>query len=329
MFRRMNRTDRSLVRLMDSAVDNLRDGEDAYEVAISMMGLLGGHVLTDSVFGGSAYQMWAEISDLLDDPKGPESHRMCEAAASYVASEWKQGRQGVAPSDRAVLPEDASSTLIGASALRNAHAGASYRRVSARSATRAAMPNCRDYAHDVFRELMRDKSSSMPVAPDAADVTALRVWHCSYKSLAQLAYYSNLRILAIASYPDKDLDSVAKLSSLEHLSILHLPDVHDLRPLERLPHLHTLRLATLPSWDSSGKVTIVDSLKPLARIAGLKHLELFGVRPTTKSLEELEAAPALISVRVSKYPKPEVRRFYEATQLSDKFAPDPDVPDWH
>ncbi|GAA4826422.1 hypothetical protein GCM10025786_39030 [Nocardioides caeni] len=52
------------------------------------------------------------------------------------------------------------------------------------------------------------------------------------------------------------------------------------------------------------------------------------VRPADKSLRDMEGAPSLVSVRVSKYPKPEVRRFYEATGWSDNFAPGPEVSDW-
>jgi hypothetical protein len=76
-------------------------------------------------------------------------------------------------------------------------------------------------------------------------------------------------------------------------------------------------------------VTVVYSLRPLALLPNLTHLELFGVRPATKSLRDLEAAPGLSSVRVSKYPKAEITRFREVTGLSDAFAPRPDVSDWH
>jgi hypothetical protein len=66
----------------------------------------------------------------------------------------------------------------------------------------------------------------------------------------------------------------------------------------------------------------------LAKLPHLAHPELFGVRPADKSLRDLEKAPSLVSVRVSKYPKPEVRRFYEATGCTDAFAPGPGVSDW-
>src|SRR4051812_35241726 len=184
------------------------------------------------------------------------------------------------------------------------------------------------YARRVFRDLMRDKAKAMPSDPDGAEVRALRVWHCNYGSLAPVVQYPNLTTLVVATYPDADLEPLASLNGLEYLSLLHLPRVTDLAPLAQLTSLRTVRLATLPSWDSSGKVTEVDSLRPLALLPGLAHLELFGVRPASESLRDLEDAKGLISVRVSKYPKAEVARFRDVTGATDDFAPSPVVADW-
>ncbi|MDQ1722981.1 MAG: hypothetical protein QOG52_9 [Frankiaceae bacterium] len=174
-------------------------------------------------------------------------------------------------------------------------------------------------------ELTRDMSPDMPLVGGVTQVEALRIWHCGYRSLSSVSSYINLRTLLVATYPDADLDAVAALEQLEYLSLLHIPLVSDLRPLARLRRLRTLRLATLPSWDSGGKVTTVVSLRPLADLPRLEHLELFGVRPADESLGELEAAPNLATVRVSKYPEAEVRRFYAATGTRDDWAPAPDV----
>jgi hypothetical protein len=176
---------------------------------------------------------------------------------------------------------------------------------------------------------MRDKAKAMPSDADAAHVTALRVWHCNYRTLTPVEQYPNLRTLVVATYPDPDLEALATLSGLEYLRLLHLPHVNDLTPLARLTHLHTVRLETSPGWDSSGKVTVVASLHPLAQLPGLKHVELFGVRTASQSLQELESAPSLASVRVSKYPDDETRRFYSATGVADAHAPSPGVADWN
>jgi hypothetical protein len=147
--------------------------------------------------------------------------------------------------------------------------------------------------------------------------------------LAPVAQYLNLRTLVVATYADTDLDAFARLSKLEYLSLMHLPRIADMAPLAQLKHLRTIRLSTLSSWDSSGKVTEVDSLRPLASLPRLAHLELFGVRPPSKSMRDLEDAPSLASVRVSKYPKAKVTRFRQATGLSDAFAPSPGIADWN
>lgn len=176
---------------------------------------------------------------------------------------------------------------------------------------------------------MRDSATTFPSDAVPTDTTALRVWFCKYQDLGAIASVTSLRVLVVAGYPNATLEPIASLGALEYLSLVHLPKVTDLGPLESLSSLRVLRLQTLPSWDSSGKVTEVSSLAPLAKLGDLRHLELFGVRPTSRSLAELEACPSLESVRVSKYPNAEVLRFRAATEVSDAFAPGPGVADWH
>lgn len=180
----------------------------------------------------------------------------------------------------------------------------------------------------MIAEFMRDGDRSLPPHPSPLEVTAIRLWHCKYKSLEGLSDYKNLKTLVIATYPDADLEPLTSLSSLEYLSIMHLPKVSDLAPLTKLQRLNTIRLSTLPSWDSSGKRTTVHSLEPLAELPDLTHLELFGVLPEDGSLRALENCPALESLRVSKYAPLEVDRFYRKTGLDDSFAPPPGVLAW-
>lgn len=163
----------------------------------------------------------------------------------------------------------------------------------------------------------------MPTVADAHAVGSLRLWHCCYRTLDALAAFSHLRILVIATFPDKTLDVVAKLRRLTYLRILHLPHVTDLSPLTALPSLESLALETLPSWDASGKVTVVESLAPIAALPGLRHLQLFGVRPADKSLKPLEQCGSLKTGRFSKFPKREVDRFHEATGVRNDFIPEP------
>jgi hypothetical protein len=160
---------------------------------------------------------------------------------------------------------------------------------------------------------MRDPSRDFPEIQVPAAVETLRVWHCKYRTLADLAKLTNLRGLEVATYPDETLDPVAELTKLRYLRILHLPKVTTVSPLGRLSSLVTLRLDTLPSWDASRKRTVVESLAPIGLLKNLKHIELFGVVPADRSLRPLEECTALETARFHLIPKAEIKRFYAAT----------------
>ncbi|MDP8926989.1 MAG: hypothetical protein M3O70_00005 [Actinomycetota bacterium] len=168
---------------------------------------------------------------------------------------------------------------------------------------------------------VRDSARELPEVDDPSSVTAMRIWHCKFRSLESLRAYVNLRVLVVASYPDSSLEPIRGLADLRYLRLIHLPVVEDLSPLVGLARLETLRLATLPSWDSSGKTTRVESLKPLASLSALRHLELFGIVPDDGSLAPLERCASLRTVRLSKYPPREVDRFYADTGLDASYAP--------
>jgi hypothetical protein len=176
-------------------------------------------------------------------------------------------------------------------------------------------------------DLIRDSASAFPTLEQRAEIRTLRVWNCKYKSLQALAELQNLEELEIASFPDKSLEILAPLRKLRYLRILHLPKVSELEALSGLTNIDSLSLSTSPSWDSAGKCTIVDSLKPLEKIVTLKHLELFGVRPEDRSLAVLEQCKSLYSARFSQYAKDEAERFYRATGVANQFNPKPSFPD--
>ena len=180
----------------------------------------------------------------------------------------------------------------------------------------------------MIESLVRDGSRTFPLIADPLSVTALRVWFCKYRTLEPIAHLTSLRTLTIAGYPDADFTPLGHLTSLEYLSVLDFRHVADLEPLRALQGLKTLRLHSPPSWDSSSKVIEVSSLEPIAALPRLEYLELFGVRPASPSLAELEGAPLLQSVRVSKYPVAEVARYRSATGVGDAFAPEPKYLDW-
>ena len=172
-------------------------------------------------------------------------------------------------------------------------------------------------------ELMRQKSKQIPEIDTPDKVRSVQVWHCNYESLIPLGECMNIETLVVATFPDSSFDFLVKCQKLSYLSVLHLPKVDNLESIGLLSNLEILSLETLPDWDSSGKIQLVDSLQPLARLPSLKHLELFGVCPTNKSPEELISSSSLKSVRLSKYNNKAVEQYYQASGVSDKWAPEP------
>jgi len=150
-------------------------------------------------------------------------------------------------------------------------------------------------------DLMRDQSAEFPSVADPLSYESARVWHCKYSTLSPLAQFDNLRSLEVATYPDETFAPLAALRNLERLSITHLPRIRSLLALCGLSSLRELHLATLPSWDSSGQVTTVESLVPLAQLPRLERLELFGVVTSSRSADDLLASISLKDVKLSKY----------------------------
>ena len=169
---------------------------------------------------------------------------------------------------------------------------------------------------------MKDKSKDMPIIDNPHEITSMTIWHCNYLSFAQISKCTNLEQLNVATLPEADFDFLSKCSSLKFLSITHLPNISNLDALANLLQLETISLSTLPSWDASGKKTIVHTLEPLAKLPKLKFLELFGVVPETVSLESLSIFQHLESARFSKYPKKILNQFYKQFEVSDNWAPE-------
>ena len=176
-------------------------------------------------------------------------------------------------------------------------------------------------------DLVRRDEASFPSIEQPQSVKRARIWNCKYSTLRSVSMLKNLEVLVILGYPDSTFEPIAGLSVLRHLAVTHFPHVADLAHLGNLQRLETLSLSSLPSWDTSGKVLAVNSLEPITRLKGLKHLELFGVRAPDKSLASLLKLPGLQSARFSKYSKVEKAKFYEASGVSDAFAPTQDFGD--
>ena len=148
----------------------------------------------------------------------------------------------------------------------------------------------------------------------------MKIWHCNFHSLKSIHECNNLEQLSIATLPESDFEFLSKCPNLKLLSIVHLPEIESFESFPILNQLETLSLSTLPSWDSSGKKTVVDSLAPLANLPNLKHVELFGVVPEDLSSESLSIFDNLQSARFSKYPKRLLNAFYKQSGVSDDWA---------
>ena len=160
-------------------------------------------------------------------------------------------------------------------------------------------------------EFIREKARVFPIVASPLEVTSARIWHCKYETLAPLSQFKNVQLLAIANYPDQTLELLKGLAELEALQILHLPGVTSLEPLSQLQRLRRLSLSTSPSWDATGKLTLVDSLALLAALPVLEELELYGVLPQSRLADDLYRSVSLTRVQLSKYPKREQQRVRE------------------
>lgn len=173
-------------------------------------------------------------------------------------------------------------------------------------------------------EFMRDSAREFPLPEDPSSVGSMTIWHCKYRSLSCLSRFPNLRVLVIASYPDSSFAPLAKLSRLKYLRIVHFPRVGKLDELQHLADLEVLSLSSLPSWDASGKVLTVETLRPLAKLHSLRHIELFGVRPAADGLAPLYGLERLRSARFSRIEPAETQEFYSRLGVTDDFVPAPE-----
>jgi hypothetical protein len=79
--------DAELVRVMTRTAQRILAGERAYDVCVDTTGALVA-LLGKAHNDGTAYVLWAEIGDLVDSPRGPQSESACNGMAAAAAADW-------------------------------------------------------------------------------------------------------------------------------------------------------------------------------------------------------------------------------------------------
>lgn len=80
--------DRALYEVMTSmSVRVVVPASDPYEIGLDAMGAIAGGVIDTARYGGGAYLLWAELTDVADHPR-VAAPRWCAALTRRAAAEW-------------------------------------------------------------------------------------------------------------------------------------------------------------------------------------------------------------------------------------------------
>ena len=172
-------------------------------------------------------------------------------------------------------------------------------------------------------DIRGDRAMDFPNLQEPLTITHARVFACRYQRWEAIGDLTNLVSLEVFDWLAPDFGPLRPLLKLEQLWVNHLPHVLSLNALSSLQSLRRLVLETLPSWDGS-KVTQVDSLAPLRELP-LEEINMFGVRPASKSVDDLLAIPTLKRARLSKFAASEIKKIN--AQIPDEFV-DWQTPNW-
>jgi hypothetical protein len=146
----------------------------------------------------------------------------------------------------------------------------------------------------------------------ADQLVAIKILSTTPEIVNELPYLHQLRmaVLITLKLADGDLRALADCGKLEHLALFYAPKLTDLGFLADLPQLRTLALLDIPRLDFATfppmpslqefvflggfqKTVMVHSLSPLARLKGLRRLELSNVAAVDGSLAPLAALQGL------------------------------------
>jgi hypothetical protein len=183
-----------------------------------------------------------------------------------------------------------------------------------------------DYALLVAKEvdIRGDSARAFPEIDDPLSITHAGVFGCRYQDWDALSRLTNLVSLNIANFEGEDFEALRPLRKIEQLRVFHLPKVTNIDPLAELVSLRRLIFETIPGWDASGKVTQLDSLEPLRGLP-LEEVQMFGVRPASKAVDDLLAISTLRQARLSKFAAKEIKRI--GAVISDDYV-NWQTPEW-
>lgn len=159
-------------------------------------------------------------------------------------------------------------------------------------------------------DIRGDRTLDFPEFDNPLSITHARVLACKFERWAAIGRLTNLVSLEVVNWYGPDFEALRPLTQLVQLRVQHMPKVRRLDGLADLKSLRRLILETLPSWDGS-KVTQVESLEPLRGLP-LEEVNMFGVRPVSKSVDDLLAIPTLRKARLSKFAAKEIKRINAA-----------------
>lgn len=131
-------------------------------------------------------------------------------------------------------------------------------------------------------DFMREKNKNFPECDLPDSILNLRVWHCKFKSLAEISTFKNLEELVIGTLPDDSLSFISGLTNLRYLRILHMPKIRDLSPIKALQKLENLSLET--AVRAKPKFQEVESFSSISNLGSLKHIELHSIGQPDHSL---------------------------------------------
>jgi Leucine-rich repeat (LRR) protein len=167
-----------------------------------------------------------------------------------------------------------------------------------------------EFKHLKYLWLSGVNAKSMATVAKLSDLQTLVIHDYRLPDLTNLAGLLSLHSLSIAGSPRiKSISGLEKLKQLQTLILFDCAGFHDLAPLSELSNLHTLCLE-----GGFSKSLSIDSLVPISGLTSLHSLRLASLRTSDSSLAPLRSLQNLRTAFICKaFPSSEFARL--ATDL--------------